>query len=171
MPIENIETFDALDWVNNYFDGLVPVDFDQLRPVLCFSLVWNLFETVACGKYATPAAIRKSVDKADQAGLLREGKYQRYVEFFRGRYLHYQNLDYVFDQLLLREQESRVIVGRVLRGETRDLNNTVYALLIIALRIRNNLFHGNKEVAVLYRQRDLFTVVNSLLADYIDDIK
>jgi hypothetical protein len=58
-----------------------------------------------------------------------------------------------------------------LHGESQDLNNHVYALLLIAHRVRNNLFHGNKKVESLPRQIDLFHTVNALLATYLEDIE
>jgi hypothetical protein len=59
------------------------------------------------------------------------------------------------------------VVGGVLNGTLNDPNNVVYALLLIAHRIRNNLFHGEKEVAILHAQAELFQAVNSLLASYL----
>ncbi len=47
----------------------------------------------------------------------------------------------------------------------------VYALLLIAHRIRNNLFHGNKELPKLVDETDLFNYVNALLQQYIGDYK
>ena len=52
-----------------------------------------------------------------------------------------------------------------------NLNNIVYALLLIAHRIRNNLFHGNKGIESLHTQTDLFRVVNRLLATFLEDIQ
>lgn len=171
MP-DQIEEFDAMNWINDYFQGNVNLDFDQLRPILCFSLIWSLFETQACRRHATPESIRRSVDFADESGRLRREKYQRYLDYFRNRYLLLDNsIESAFAHLLMTDRRSQEVVRRALLGESQDLNNIVYALLLIAHRIRNNLFHGNKDVATLPQQTALFTVVNSLLATYLEDIE
>lgn len=164
--------FDAIRWINGYFRGSVELDFDHLRPILCFSLIWNLFETHSCRRHATPESIRRSVEHADESGCLRRDRYERYLEFFKRRYVREdRNLEWVFDALLMTAPRAKEVVRRALLDEVHDLNNHVYALLLIAHRIRNNLFHGNKEVESLPRQIDLFNEVNALLSTYWEDIE
>jgi hypothetical protein len=171
MPAEELGNFDALAWIDRYFAQRAPLDYDQLRPVMCFSLIWNLFETVACRRMATIRSIREAVDHADQAGRLNRTRYTEFVEFFRNRYLRDGNIEHAFERLLMTNTESQVAVRRALVGEAQDLNNIVFALLLIAHRIRNNLFHGNKGVETLHTQTELFQVVNRLLATFIEDIQ
>lgn len=170
--MDHVAEFDAITWINGYFRGSVHLDFDHLRPVLCFSLIWNLFETHACRRHATAESIRKSVDHADESRQLRREHYECYLSFFRSKYLTPERtIDCFFDHLLLTEPRAQEVVRRALLSESQDLNNHVYALLLIAHRIRNNLFHGNKDVESLPRQIDLFNTVNALLATYLDDIE
>ncbi|MDQ1593276.1 MAG: hypothetical protein QOG71_3903 [Pyrinomonadaceae bacterium] len=171
MVTQELLNFNALDWIDRYFAGGVQIDYEELRPILCFSLIWNLFETVACGRNATPDSIRRSVDRTDQAGRLQAVKYLRYLDYFRNRYLRAGTIEHAFDGLLMTNRQSQVAVRRALNDEAHDLNNTVYALLLIAHRIRNNLFHGNKSIQSLHTQTELFHVVNHLLADYIEDVE
>jgi hypothetical protein len=170
MNSNELADFDALDWIDRYFSGQATLDYEQLRPVLCFSLIWNVFESIACNRNANPTAIRRSVDRAHSADQLDSLKYSRYVKFFRTRYLHDGTIDEAFNRLLMTDRNSQTIVHRVLNGDDNDSNNVVYALLLIAHRIRNNLFHGNKNVTGLHRQVELFQVVNHLLSDYVEDI-
>ena len=145
-------------------------DYDQLRPVLCFSLIWNLFETVACRRMATIRSIREVVDHADQAVRLDRTRYTEFLNYFRDRYLHAGDIEEVFERLLMTDMESQVAVRRALVAEAQDLNNIVFQPLLIAHRIRNNLFHGNKGVETLHTQTKLFQVINRLLATFIEDI-
>jgi len=171
MLAEELESFDALAWIDRYFAERARLDYDQLRPVICFSLIWNLFETVACRRWANVRSIREAVDHADQAGRLDHAKYAEFLDYFRDRYLHAGDIEDVFERLLMTHTESQVAVRRALLGEAHDLNNIVFALLLIAHRIRNNLFHGNKGVETLHTQTKLFQVVNRLLATFIEDIQ
>lgn len=170
MP-ENIRNFDAIEWINRFFQGTASLNFEQLRPILCFSLIWNLFETKACRKKASKTSIRECVDFADESGRLKIEKYQVYLEFFRERYVINNSVDAAFERLLLRDSDSKEAVRRSLLGESHDTNNIVLGLLLIALRIRNNLFHGNKDVETLPRQTELFVVTNSLLSTFLEDIE
>ena len=170
MP-EDLQDFDAFDWIDRYFAGRARLDYDGLRPVLCFSLIWNLFETVACRRQANPTSIREAVDHAGDSGRLKQATYTKYADYFRGRYLHDGDIDHVFAVLFMDHAGSKTVVRGVLLGEMHDLNNVVYALLLIAHRIRNNLFHGNKGIETLHTQTDLFRVVNRLLATFLEDIQ
>jgi hypothetical protein len=170
MADTTLGEFDALGWVDQYLSGHANLNYDDLRPVLCFSLIWNLFEAVACRRMANRDSIRRAVDHADESGRLEKSRYLKYVEYFKERYLRSGTLEEMFDRLLMDHQNSQIVVRRVLDGETQDLNNIVYALLLIAHRIRNNLFHGNKGIESLHTQTELFRVVNRLLSDFIEDV-
>lgn len=171
MLVDDLGSFDAMEWINRYFAKRARLDYEQLRPVMCFSLIWNLFETVACRRSATVHSIREAVDHADQNGQLDRARYIEFVEFFKNRYLRDGNIEDAFERLLMTNSECQAAVRRALVGEALDLNNIVFALLLIAHRIRNNLFHGNKGVETLHTQTELFRVVNRLLATFVEDIR
>lgn len=163
---------DEIQWINRYFEASGLLDYDHLKPILCFSLIWNLFETDACHCRANLSSIRRAVNCADQSDRLSHSRYNGFLIYFRTRYLTKgQTFETFFNALLMTNGESQTVVRRALAGEARDLNNIVYALLLIAHRIRNNLFHGNKAVHTLPQQTELFTAVNSLLTTFLEDIR
>jgi hypothetical protein len=171
MATDNLPEFDAFAWIRHHFAEQIDLDYDQLRPVLSFSLIWNLFETVACNTRANTTAIRRAVDAAHQAGPLDQPKYMQYVDYFKARYLRGGDLEGMFGRLMMTDTESQVVVRRVLMDETHDTDNIAYGLLLIAHRIRNNLFHGNKGIERLPGQTALFCVVNRLLTDFVADYR
>lgn len=170
---EQLKDFDAFDWIDQYFAGRAKLSFDQLRPVLCFSLIWNLFETVACQRNANERSIQESVNRAINSGQLNLITYSTYVDYFRERYLHNGDIDHVFTVFGFKpnREDAKAVVKGVLLNEMHDLNNIVYALLLIAHRVRNNLFHGNKQIETLHSQTELFCVVNRLLATFLEDFR
>ncbi len=170
---EQLWNFNTLDWIDRYFKQRVRLDYDELQPILCFSLIWNLFETVACKYRADPTSIRKAVNHAVTLDQLKQTTYDNYVDYFRKRYLSNGNISDVFDGLFVSDAQhvEKAMVWGVLLDEKRDLEEIVYALLLIANRIRNNLFHGNKSIDKLPGQTELFRVVNQLLATFLLDIK
>jgi len=168
--------FDAIQWINCYLRQLksqTNLEFEQMKPVLYFSLMWNMFEDKACGRHARRTSIVRSVRRANQTGRLRRDRYLELLRFFQERPVATgQDLDSYLDTLFAErpDADAQKAIQTVLLGESDDLEGTVRALLLFAHRIRCNLFHGNKAVADLPRQTDLFVEVNWLLATYLEDL-
>lgn len=147
--------------------------------ILSFSLIWNLFEARICDKFASVGRIREKVDKADREGTLQRDIYERYLNYFRDRY----RPDGVgaLDELAptgpelhrnVREANARVraVIEDVFQDPHPRTADLVNALLLIAYRVRNNFFHGGKNLQNLPQQTELFRVVNSLLSTFIDAV-
>ena len=164
----SIAQFQPLPWVNEYTQTAMPIDEATFGPILHFSLMWNLFERDACGREANPPNIEKSVQSAFADGKLNPDVFQEHLVYFQNRAQREDmTIDRYLDALKLTNTKARTLVRGVLAGTLSDPNNVVHALLLIAHRIRNNLFHGEKEVAYLHSQVDLFHTVNSLLATFL----
>lgn len=167
-----IAEFNLLAWVNAYTRPAVPVDASTFEPILHFSLMWNLFERDACGKEANPANIEKAVQKTFTEGKLAIEPFTEHLKYFRDRAQQDgMTIERYLDALKMSNPKARNLVKGVLSTTLSDPNNAVYALLLIAHRIRNNLFHGEKEVALLHSQAELFRVINSLIATYLETTK
>lgn len=173
MPVAiSINDFEPLAWVNEYTQIAVPISEVTFGPILHFSLMWNLFERDACLRQANPVNIEKAVQSAFTEGRLIMDPFQEHLEYFRTRSRRDgMSIDRYLDALKMDNKKARHLVRCVLAGDLSDPNNAVHALLLIAHRIRNNLFHGEKEVATLHLQADLFRAVNSLLATYLNVTK
>jgi len=167
-----IEAFDPFTWINEYTQPAMPTTSAVLEPILQFSLMWNLFERVACRRNANLTSIKKSVHDSFTAGLLHGAHFNEHLEYFRSRSTRNgRDVETYFLALLLTDEKAKRVIRGVLEGTLTDPKNVVHALLLIAHRIRNNLFHGNKDVAMLHSQVDLFKTVNSLLATYLSATK
>jgi hypothetical protein len=169
MPVStSINNFDPLDWVNDYTQPAVRIDQEVFGPILQFSLMWNLFERDACGKQATPLNIERAVRDAFSAGLLSVEPFAEHLTYFRDRsQRNGMTIDNYFAALNMSDASAKNIVRGMLAGSLTDPNNLILALLLVTHRVRNNLFHGEKEVALLHSQVELFRVINSLLATYL----
>ena len=167
MPL-SIGSFEPLPWVNEYTQTAMPIQGEVVAPILYFSLMWNLFERDTCKKEATRNNIEKAVTRAFGAGMLTLQPFEEHLAYFRHRaHRGDMSVEQYLDALKMINEKDRHLVGAVLSGSTEDPRKVVHALLLVALRIRNNLFHGEKEVAYLHSQVDLFQAVNSLLATYL----
>jgi hypothetical protein len=167
-----IKAFDPFTWINEYTNPTMPTTAEVLGPILQFSLMWNLFERDTCKRYANLNSIKNSVHDSFVAGLLHGAQFNEHLEYFRSRSTRNGlDVETYISALLLTDGKAKRVVRGVLEGTLTDPKNVVYALLLIAHRIRNNLFHGNKDVAILHSQVDLFKTVNSLLATYLSATK
>src|SRR6267378_1594508 len=72
--------FDGLGWINQHFS--YELVYEELKPVLYFLLLWNLFEDKLCERNACPSKMRASVDK----GSFKLSRYDVYMKFFKMTY-------------------------------------------------------------------------------------
>ena len=172
MPTElTLDESDVLAWVNEYTQPTKPIKDEELSQILHFSLIWNLFERNACCKEANPVNIRKAVEKASGVGKLSSATFNVYLNYFQSRSQRDgMSINGYLDALKIKNIDRNHVLN-VLNGNLVDVNNVVLALLLIANRIRNNLFHGEKDLAELYTQSELFRVINSLLINYLNCTK
>jgi hypothetical protein len=166
--------FDAIDWINGCFHWGDHLKYDELKPVLGFCLLWSLFENNQCDQRANPQAIRRCVDRAYEKSHPSESQYERCLEFFRRQYFpngapSKESLDAFFQNK--KEQDMREIVCKAFGEPPPDPKIIVHALLLLTYRVRNNLFHGEKELFSLPRQAELFNQINSFLATLLDEIR
>jgi hypothetical protein len=172
MPIPK---FNASTWFAQFTAGGAAIPADELQPVLEFTLVWNLFEKLVCERNAGLPRIRRHVDQSIDQNMINGADYHPFVEFFQERYEDPSEEFLISVLLSSRRLPSRVdredirLVKEVLVGNYSDANNVIYALLFIAYRIRNNLFHGEKAVETLHLQKELFETVNAFLSKYMSD--
>lgn len=166
--------FNAIKWFSQFSESGAEIDAAELQPVLEFTLIWNLFERETCDRFARIDSVRQHVNRASNRGLLQRESYEQYLTFFRQRYPHHDEGEFLADRLLsgqrrymTRDIEDINLLRDILAGTSTDTNNVVYSLLFVAFRVRNNLFHGEKDVYTLHLQKDLFQTINSLLSTYL----
>jgi hypothetical protein len=166
-------TFDPSHWLANH-TNVTSYNIDELHPAMWFALIWNRFELKVCDREASIPTIEKSLKTASDSGLL---DWKEFEEFWTtlNAYLAKEGALSNLDFFLLsdkkpnkKEQEYVKILLPILQGDRPDIEIGLRAMLFIAYRVRNNLFHGEKCVTKLPRQHDLFLVLNSFIAKYID---
>jgi hypothetical protein len=136
-------------------------------------MMWGIFEAEACATRAGQAAIRKAVDKLNDKKLLKAEAFLPYKSFFLARAASYGSTDRFIAALGYgadEEDKGNVFhnIRQFVDGTTSDVNNVVYALLLIVYRIRNNTFHGSKGPQNLLSQQEVFVAANSLLGKILD---
>lgn len=177
MTPEHLTNFDSFGWVRRYFPHLDQAQ--QIDAILSFSLIWNLFEARICDKFASVNTIRNKVDRADSTGALLRDDYEPYLNYFRHRYGPegvgaLDALAPTGPEQRRNVRDANASVRAVIEGVFQDPHprtaDMVNALLLIAYRVRNNFFHGGKNLQDLPHQVELFRVVNGLLSTIIDAV-
>jgi hypothetical protein len=163
------EPFDVLYWLNSHRGDAPELLESGLSDVLCFSLMWSLFERRACATNANINAICGVATRLYDRGRLTVEDFQPYLAYFRNRYLSEgEETNEKFERLRFRENDRKQTVEDVLKGKLVDPASIVFALLVIVFRLRNNLFHGTKNLFQLPEQGENFAVANRLLATVLD---
>ena len=155
-----MDDFEPLEWVRE-FTGAPSLAHEHLQPVLHFTLVWSLFEELTCNTNASLPRIMHAADEASPK--LSAERYAPFLDFFSTRYSRQL---WVFR---LKKDEDRDHVNRVLTEGASDDVHLVKALLKLAHRVRNNLFHGEKSVIGLPAKGELLGTATHLLATFLED--
>ena len=152
---------------NRYYSEL---DESKLTSIFYFPLIWNLFEKDCCDNDAAinkhPKEIaKKHTDEVDSE--LVGGVYSHFL----GRYVEGGQTTSLFNNFKFgkNNQDGKVFKDFVIDVLlTPEAGQQKQVLLYIAFRLRNNLYHGIKDVSRLYEQNENFRQINRLLMALID---
>jgi len=161
------DQFNVLNWLNNYFPNAPEFNREDIKAVTDFSLMWNLFE-FKLGEsdmnIARLAVIAENITQLSAGNLF----YQKYLEYFQDRYINEESTtNNLFNGLAFRQNDKRDFVADVLKGNNNNATNIIEAILIILYRLRNNLFHGEKQLHNIHNQYDNFNIANEFLSEIL----
>lgn len=130
-----------------------------------FTLLWSVMEGKVLHANATPATLLAHATTLAQAGTFPDSDFQTAFEYFANRYIENGTFSYHYQWLHVHKYsaKNRALVEAALLGQKTDADSQLSALLLIVLRLRNNLFHGEKWVYELRGQFDNFTHSNRVL--------
>lgn len=169
-----MEDFNELEWINQFFDNAVDLQQNEgLERIKNFALFWNMFERFACANFANIQKIEAFVIELNERTEITIDFVNPYIEYFIERYT--QNGSLNIDGLQFRNYPGDIRakgkVVAVLSRKVETPKEILEALLLILLRFRNNLFHGNKQIVNLDTQVTNFTLANKLLAQVLTLMK
>lgn len=170
--IENDDTGIAMteitDWLRARVGGFAQLARAELDAISDFALLWGLFESRILNKRGNATAIVSAVTRWQTIGVLDPTILNEELAYFQQRYHDGQDFTHHFYGLLLRGPDHTPMMKRVLSGVEADPVARISAALIVVLRYRNNLFHGEKWDDVLAGQFDNFTHANRVLRKILD---
>lgn len=148
-------------------NDLMGIDISvEIGPELLeFLILWNLFEKrLFNNRFSITEAIRKDV-KVSSASL------DATLAYFKKRYIENGQTNSKFDALSFRRNDKKSNVVNILCGVSDVILNRSTAVQIIIYRLRNNLFHGLKEIETLSSNKATFLIVNEFLLSCLEENK
>jgi hypothetical protein len=161
---------DTYDHINEYINKRVK-DKEARELVSDFAILWNQYErTVFEGEHH----IRGIKDKINQYSDITERPqinvlYDRFEKYLKSRNIkfEYEDIKRAYNIRIKKDNPKRK--GDLYKDELEEaINNKssiakTYLLMIIAAKIRNNMFHGTKGPWELKENKELFKICNELL--------
>ncbi len=143
-------------WINDYL-YIQNIDSEEFVEVRNFMMLWNLFEArlFDCDFGGNKSNIDNIHLSSDIISVT--------LQYLQKRYTTKGATNSLFTGLHLRSNDNPTLVQKVLLGETDNSCDIVKAIVLIIYRYRNNLYHGNKEIASLPMQKDNFIYANRFL--------
>jgi hypothetical protein len=154
---------DPTDFLRTLVPGYAQLSDEERSAIANFSLLWSAMEGRMLQSNANPGSLAESAKALNAQGLLRYDRFEKSLGYFRDRYFQGGAFNDRFEHLLWRKNDLRPLVEAVLSGKDDDIEHVVLALLMIAYRLRNNLFHGVKWAYGIQGQQPNFEHASDVL--------
>tara|TARA_R110002012_G_scaffold55315_9_gene141203 strand:- start:4391 stop:4903 length:513 start_codon:yes stop_codon:yes gene_type:complete len=158
----------AVEWIATHVRGGQHLTEETLALVADFTLIWALFEgTEAHGEDVIVVDELKSIAERVSHDFSVQ-RLDEFVAFWSDRYIADGSTNHRFDRLNLTHRPHRTLVENVLLKSDDSLVNKIHAILLITYRLRNNLFHGAKDIQHLDGQRENLRYASDLLKTVLE---
>lgn len=143
------------------------IDEARLHSIFYFSLIWNVYEKELCDK---DGKIRQHSEEHSEtfSEKLDTNFLADVFDYFKNRYVLNGEKTHHFENFEFNSEPIKAQVFGYLSSANPSNTEKLKALLCIAFRLRNNLFHGEKHIEKLYEQNENFRQINLLLMCVID---
>ncbi|SHK05334.1 hypothetical protein [Pseudozobellia thermophila] len=152
-----------LQWINEKLN--VDLNNEDLDSIKDFALIWNIFESKVCGMNFSPNRVQEGINSKKY----KIKDFSEELKYFQNRYVTDGEMNYRFPFLYFRNKKSEEFSKDVLLGNKSEVNEVILGLVLIIYRLRNNLFHGVKDMAVINEQKENFEMANYILSKILDE--
>lgn len=152
-----------IEWLAEKDPGFRELSEGERSAIMHFSLLWSFFEAKSLQTNASADKILSLVHRCKSTGCLNIAPFSPSLSYFCDRYFPNGVKTKYFDGLNLRQNDNPDLVRAVLIRDNTNPADCVAVLLIIVLRLRNNLFHGVKWAYGIRGQLTNFTHATAAL--------
>ena len=138
-----------------------------------FALLWMYFEGQACGAEANPKRIREfAISLYARKTPFLHDKLKIHIDYFKTQASEIKTKPENFINLLggssrIKPDDRNAIVSALTEDGIAEVDKVI-GVLLICLRVRNNLFHGAKLVAALQKQESAFFHTGQILITLLE---
>jgi hypothetical protein len=167
-----VNAFNATEWIAQNTAGGTEFSAEAHEAVASFTTMWNFFESTLCDNRASVAAFERACERfaVNQTSPATIAALDECLAFWRFRYRTPDGFGHRFESLYFRPNDRRAHVESVLEGKSTDPKARLLELMIIVYRLRNNLFHGLKTLAMLNDQVANLSTASRCLAAILEAI-
>ena len=136
---------------------------DTVLSIGKFAILWNIFEREKCNNYCTVSKIEKLIFNPSD-------KWHQLAEVLKRRQ---EQFDLTEEQYITRKLRRQGLNSERIEKINKFLQSNgqedIVGGLFAIYRIRNNMFHGEKDYQMLDGQKELFDAVNNVLESVLRD--
>lgn len=136
---------------------------DTVLSIGKFAILWNIFEREKCNNYCTVSKIEKLIFNTSD-------KWHQLAEVLKRRQ---EQFDLTEEQYITRKLRRQGLNSERIEKINKFLQSNgqedIVGGLFAIYRIRNNMFHGEKDYQMLDGQKELFDAVNNVLESVLRD--
>jgi hypothetical protein len=159
---------DPENWLARYAIGYSELGSSERQAIAHFALLWSFFEARLMNNRAAVPSILAKIEELRSRDVLIAEAFAGPLKYFKNRYYRNESFTPLFEDLNFKKNGSRPLVESVLSGQASDAGSIVAALLLIVVRLRNNLFHGEKWAYGIREQETNFLNANQILMLVMD---
>lgn len=159
----------VIEWLRKFFKK-PNLKEESLKPVLHFSLLWNLFEHTyfTDQKRLNPRSLKNLADLSHNH--LSDSELDIMFKFFKRRYYSSGIFNSKYNDLGFynNNQSDGEFCKATIKSENPSNQDKTKCVLLIIYRFRNNLFHGRKNPVSLNTYEGPFRNINKFLTHFIN---
>jgi len=157
--------------VEEFLDDFIP-GYCQLKPIekvviQNFSLMWSLFESKLLNRNASLRMIYDVVSDWKENNTYQEISINECFDYFQNRYITNGKINSTFSNLRFQSGEFTNKVIIILINGNQNYYDSIFAVLAIIYRLRNNFFHGEKWAYSFSNQYNNFNYSNLFLIEIL----
>ena len=158
--------FDASNWIRSNLRGGPKLDASSEGAFAGLSVMYCLFECIACDGYASLASIRKVADQVKGARPSRVAAYRlnAFISFWRERFDSRRAAIIPNEPLPLADNSLPLTVKRVFETRTARLSDKVLVLILCARFVKSHVLYQAKSIAALDEQLENMDVAAQSIA-------
>ncbi len=151
-------------WLSTNINNTRLTDLHTYPAISDFCVMWAVFE---CTQLADASVAVDELENIAHRLTRNSVCFDEQLAFWTNRYIEKGATNERFEKLGFSYEPHKNLVTSVLLCEQTDISKVNHAILLIVYRLRNNLFHGNKDITRIHHQVENLNMASKALISAI----